>query len=228
MIDRFDHLVIAVRDLQAAADQYRVLGFEVRPGGRHLGRGTENALIRFGLDYIELIAVFDEAEAEAAGRGTLVEFVRQHEGGLVSYALATTEIEGDAARFVNEGLEARGPYSVERERPDGSRVTWRLLVPGGDQYRRPWPFFIQWDDPDDERLAREAPGRHPNGARAVREVAVVVADLQSALDLYGRQLGLSLAERGAAPDLAAERAVFALGNVQIIVLAPTGSGPARE
>ena len=123
MIERFDHVVIAVRDVQAAADQYRVLGFEVRPGGRHLGRGTENALIRFGLDYIELIAVYDETEAEDTGRGTLVEFVRQHEGGLVSYALATTDIEADAARFVSEGLEARGPYPVERERPQ----------------RRPWP-----------------------------------------------------------------------------------------
>ena len=39
MIDRLDHVVIAVRDLDAASQSYRdALGFEVRPGGRHVGR----------------------------------------------------------------------------------------------------------------------------------------------------------------------------------------------
>ena len=55
MPSRFDHLVIAVRDLDAAIARYQHLGFEVTPGGKHTGRGTYNALIRFGLDYIELI-----------------------------------------------------------------------------------------------------------------------------------------------------------------------------
>ena len=58
MITRFDHLVIAVSDLDRAMDSYRSLGFEVFPGGRHEHRGTHNALIRFGgLDYVELRGV---------------------------------------------------------------------------------------------------------------------------------------------------------------------------
>lgn len=37
MITRFDHLVIAVRDLDIASERFRALGFEVRPGGEHPG-----------------------------------------------------------------------------------------------------------------------------------------------------------------------------------------------
>ncbi len=57
--DRFDHAVIAVQDLDAAMAAYRDLGFAVTPGGKHTGRGTHNAIIRFGLDYLELLAVYD-------------------------------------------------------------------------------------------------------------------------------------------------------------------------
>jgi catechol 2,3-dioxygenase-like lactoylglutathione lyase family enzyme len=229
---RFDHLVIAVRDLGAAIAGYHDLGFDVRLGGRHTGRGTENAIIRFGLDYLELIAVYDEAEAEQAGRGALVEFLRRQEGGLVAYALATDDIEATAVSLRHNGLESSGPFPMERLRPDGSRLCWRLLVPGREAYRRPWPFFIQWDQEDSERLVGEAPGTHPNGSCRVEEVGVVAANLAAGVDLYGRQLGLRLAGR-ARPEFGAARAVFLLGDVRIVLHAPhrvrsrRGRRPAR-
>src|SRR3989442_10410930 len=55
MITRFDHAVIAVRDLDQALRLYRdVLGLDARPAGRHTGLGTHNGIVRFGLDYLEL------------------------------------------------------------------------------------------------------------------------------------------------------------------------------
>ena len=229
MIERFDHLVIGVRDLEAASRSYADgLGFDVRPGGRHTGRGTHNAIIRFGLDYLELISVYDEREAQAAGREALPTFLSRHAGGLVAYALATSDIEALAARCSETGLEVVGPFAMERLRPDGTRISWRLLVPGGDQYRRPWPFFIQWDEPDGERLKREEPGTHPNGAVAVQEVAIVVEDIDRGVDLYSRQLGLPLTRRDEKPDLAATSALYGLGAFRILLLAPRGAGPVRE
>src|SRR5581483_6158121 len=174
MISRFDHAVIATRDLAEAIRRYQALGFAVSQGGRHTGRGTENAIVRFGLDYLELIAIYDEAEL--AGRGlngqALADFLRQQEGGLVGYALATADIAEDAARFHQTGLAAEGPFAMERLRPDGRRLSWRLLVPGSVPWRRPWPFLIQWDAPDAERLSWEAPGVHPNGAAGVAGISL--------------------------------------------------------
>ena len=47
MLNRLDHLVILVRDLDQAVREYDVLGFTVTPGGEHADGLTRNALIPF-------------------------------------------------------------------------------------------------------------------------------------------------------------------------------------
>ncbi len=100
MITRLDHVVIGVRDLDEAIRNYQQLGFDVRPGGRHTGLGTHNALIRFGLDYIELLAVYDESEVtRSGGRGHfMTEHLRDRPGALLGFALASDNLEDEAAR----------------------------------------------------------------------------------------------------------------------------------
>src|SRR5690348_9896114 len=138
---RFDHAVIAVRDLSKAIQQYQALGFDIQQGGRHVGRGTENALIRFGLDYLELLAVYDAQEGRAAGQASLVKFLEdQPAGGLAGFALAVADIDAHAERMRQAGVPAVGPFAMERVRPDGNRLSWRLLVPRGEVWHRPWPF----------------------------------------------------------------------------------------
>jgi catechol 2,3-dioxygenase-like lactoylglutathione lyase family enzyme len=223
---RFDHLVIAVRDLDAASERFRALGFEVRAGGAHPGQGTRNAIIRFGLDYIELLAIRDEDEARAGGlSGTaLVEYLREREWGMAGYALATDDVEGDAARLQADGMSFVGPFAMSRERPDGARLTWRLLIPGGTPWRRPWPFLIQWETPDSERLAVERPDAHPNGVTGVLGALVAVRDLVPATDLYERRLGLP---RFPAPGLEGFGAVFSAGKTFVALGAQEDVAPAQ-
>jgi catechol 2,3-dioxygenase-like lactoylglutathione lyase family enzyme len=190
---RFDHLVIAARDLEAASADFHRLGFDVRPGGRHVGFGTRNAIVRFGLDYLELITVDDEQLALRTSRGALVEFLRDHEIGLCAYALATDDLDSLAHLAHESGIEMNGPFSMQRRRPDGSLLTWRLLVPDGNQYFKPWPFFIQWDLPDVERLALEPRGAHPNGAIGVASLEVATHDLRAAGN-WTNALGLEPAD----------------------------------
>ena len=86
MITRFDHIIIAARDLDDATQLYRDgLGFDANFGGRHTGRGTHNAIIRFGLDYLEILSVVDEEELRAAPakRVRLLDFLDRQEGGLL-------------------------------------------------------------------------------------------------------------------------------------------------
>ena len=226
---RFDHAVIGVRDLAEAGRFFAdSLGFDVYPGGRHTGLGTENAIVRFGLDYLELLGIYDEEQARAAGstRGPLVEYLRRHACGPLGFALATDDIDGLAARFRAEGLDALGPYPMKRMRPDGVLLEWRLLVPGGTAWRRPWPFFIQWGMADDERLRYETPGKHSNGATGVRGVAVAVRDLAGAQELYSRQLGMTLRDEGATGGVAWAR--YGVGAFHIDLLSPTAPGDVLE
>ena len=230
MVTRFDHAVIGVRNLDEAIRRYQSLGFDVSPGGRHTGLGTYNAIVRFGLDYLELISIYDENEVSTRGPGgkVLLDFLRQREGGLLGYALATTALQQAAERFQHAGLAAQGPFPMQRIRPDGRLLSWRLLVPGGVSWRQPWPFLIQWDIPDEQRLSWEKPGAHSNGVTGWTGIAIAVRNLENAIDLYQRQLGLALSQRDDVPHLAVQRASFQVGTSKIDLLIPTGTGPVQQ
>ena len=55
-----DHLVLAVRDLDAARATYERLGFTLTPMARH-PFGTANSLVQMHGSYLELLAVADPA-----------------------------------------------------------------------------------------------------------------------------------------------------------------------
>jgi Glyoxalase-like domain len=117
---------------------------------------------------------------------------------------------------------------MKREKPDGRELTWRLLVPEDIPWRRRWPFFIEWDDPDEVRLAVEGVGNHANGARSVSSVGVAVRDLEEAVGLYSVLFEVEPFRRDEVTDLAAARASFDVRGFTIDLLSPTGHGPVRE
>src|SRR5579871_4457491 len=181
---RLDHVMIVVRDLERAADAYRSLGFRVIDGGRHTGMGTHNKIVRFGLDYIELLAIYSEEEAgRFASRRAIRDFLREREGAF-TYALAV------------RGLPADAPAGEDRERkrPDGSVLRWRTAYQNlmGQQPVR--PFLIEWEESDAELLGRyeregEA-GGHPNGALAWTGMTIGVPDEAAARQAYAEYLGV--------------------------------------
>jgi catechol 2,3-dioxygenase-like lactoylglutathione lyase family enzyme len=229
MPTRLDHAVIGVSNLDAAIERFRALGFDTQPGGRHADGGTHNALIRFGLDYVELLAVYDEKEARARGR-TINDELNGREAALIGYALATENIEDEATHFRGTEPEQPSPRAMGRNRPNGQALTWRVLTPGRDRWSwgRPWPFLIQWDTPDAERLRVDLPGEHVNGAIGWKHVAVAVKDFASACDIYRNQLGLKLVAKDTSPVRAARCATFAIGEGIIEVLAPDGDGAIQQ
>jgi catechol 2,3-dioxygenase-like lactoylglutathione lyase family enzyme len=194
MIDRLDHVVVVVADLESAITRYRRAGFHVQPGGRHPDRGTENAIIRFGLTYLELLAVWDPARAEARGPfgQTIVDaLAARPTGGLLGYVLATHDIKEEAARLRAADIPFDGPFAMQRERPDGNRLVWQLLVPHGTPWRRPWPMIIEWGTPDGERLGWEPVVEHRNGASGFSRLDVLARETSRTEELLERGLGLS-------------------------------------
>ncbi len=123
---------------------------------------------------MELLGVYDADKAVRSGPNgrALAEFVRAREGGIVGHCYSIQDIEAEAARLRETGLELVGPFGMRRERPDGQALSWRLLVPVDVPWHRRRPFFIQWDDPEEERVCAKGVGAHPNGASAVTGVAV--------------------------------------------------------
>ena len=226
LVRRIDHVVVAVRDLASAMDSYQAIGFEVEPGGRHTGRGTHNAIIRFGLDYLELLSVYDAGLGEAYGGNALelMRFLERTPGGLIGFALATDDNERLASQWRSPEVPLVGPIPMERVRPDGRRIGWRLLLPGGSGWCRPWPFVIQWDASDQERLKIETPRTHRNHVVGIAGVRVMVRSLTDTLRVYTDQLGLRLARHGAT-DAISNQAEFAVGASRIkLVESPASAG----
>ena len=131
MIERFDHAVIGVPDLEAGMEAFRRLGFEAGIGGRHPSLGTRNAIVRFGLDYLELLTVEDREKARSRGPfgAELLTFLDQS-SGLVGFVLAGTGLEGEVRSLQGLGMEVEGPFEMDRIHPRGGRLQWKLVLPG--------------------------------------------------------------------------------------------------
>lgn len=159
-----DHVVLAVRDLEATAGRlFDELGLASVPGGRHVAWGTANRVIPLGDDYVELLGV---VEPEVAERSPFGRFMLGHAAGgdrWFTVCLADTDLDGTAARL---GLEV---VTGTRTRPDGREIRWRSAGLE-DPKRDVWlPFFIAWDVPPRLHPGR-TPVEHRVGARGIARV----------------------------------------------------------
>ena len=218
-LPRVDHVVLATGDVDAGAARLEALGFSVVAGGRHPGVGTRNALVRFGLDYLELIGPVDAGEMRDSAVGRpLLEYLSRSGGGWAGFAVAAPDLDSIAARWSAPAVDPGRPVAMERARPDGSRLAWRLLVPSGSPWRKPWPFLIDWAQPDSERLELEPPGAHRNGIGAVASIAVLVPSVDAAASTYRDGFGLTV-ERSPSAGVITLRA-----GVTIQLIEPAGRG----
>ena len=96
-----DHLVIAVRDLDAARATYQRLGFTLTPEARH-PFGTKNALVQLNGAFLELVAMADLATTQAALAANGVP-VTERLGRMI---VAPSEACGVTIAFAAEASEA--------------------------------------------------------------------------------------------------------------------------
>jgi catechol 2,3-dioxygenase-like lactoylglutathione lyase family enzyme len=125
-----DHAVVVVRDLDAAAENWRRLGFTVSPRGTHSAKmGTGNYTIMLGDDYIELMGVLAETEHNAPSR----EFLARTGGGIERVAFTTADAAAGAEEIRARGYRALGPTDFERP----------VTLPSGGQSEARFRTF-QW------------------------------------------------------------------------------------
>jgi len=178
VVDRFVQAIVLVTDLHAAGRRLEDLGFTVLEGGRHPGRGTANRIVPLGHQYLELLAVVDEAEALSSPQGRPVVAALSARGpGLARWSVEPHDIDAAATR-VGHPIERR-----RRLLPDGTAVTWRAVAVD-TAWREPWRCaFMAWDDPDTH--PGRSPVTHPNGATGFARLDVVVPAEAASLDWLG-------------------------------------------
>ncbi|PWU18002.1 MAG: VOC family protein [Candidatus Rokuibacteriota bacterium] len=206
-----DHLVIVVRELEAAIASYRGLGFTVVRGGRH-PIGTHNALIAFADGaYLELIAFFEPNVQHRWFR------CLQQGGGLIDFCLQTDDLAGDTGAFRAAGVLLADPRPLSRVRPDGYELRWVLSIP--DEHAGVAPFLIEDETPRAERVPRTT--RHDNGVTGIQSVTVAVPDVAPVRRWYERVPGAKVGSVERA-DVNASGARVTMGSHILDFLSPRG------
>lgn len=137
---RFDHLVVAVEDLDEAADRWRAAGLAAERGGAH-PVGTENVLVRGPAPaYVELIAAGSEESNPWLDR------IRAARGP-ISWAVAVDDLDEARTALLAAGFEPDPPVPGSRRTPAGELLEWRVCDVGPGPYDGSLPFLIEWTTP---------------------------------------------------------------------------------
>jgi hypothetical protein len=198
-------VVVVVSSLVDATATFAAAGFTVTPGGRHDAIPTENALIGFADgSYLELLATrepgtrtelralraSDRWERHLKGVSAIARrFLPGLAGadGVADWVLRASALAPRAAALRAVNVKAAGPVAMARERPDGERLEWQLLLPES----RLHPFWIADRTPRERRV----PGgplatTHANGARGIAAVRVRTPGVALAALELGETLGV--------------------------------------
>ncbi len=180
-----DHALIGVADLEGARETFSRLGFTLSPRGRHIGWGTGNYTVMFEQSYVELLGVVDPSQYIHH----LDEFLKTGEG-LLNVALATDDAEASFRWLRRQGIDAAPPESLQRllENDEGQEtLQFRNLYLPSDLTPGLSTFACEHLTPD--KLRRPSWLSHPNGARGISEMTIVMENLDGVRDAYARLLG---------------------------------------
>lgn len=237
-----DHVILAVRDLEAArAHFHNRLGFKLPPSGvvgKHAS-GTKNASAYFAnQSYLEILAI-DEPDKVKQGKPHVLRFLEGGDG-ILGFAFSTSAAARTADRLRELGIPHGTPRPGTIERP-GSKTPpepkW-LTVDPAPELKLPF-FFIQYLSMDygdifrnwDSGFAEASSSRYyaqPNTATGLSAIWIVVPAVDEVLERYRRLLS----DAGTAvriPALAAQGVVFPVVRQRLYLLQPAaGSGPAAD
>jgi hypothetical protein len=181
-----DHVIIGVRDLELARHGWSRLGFTLSPRG-HIGKGTANYCIMFPSDYLELLGIVDPNDFVQR----LDAFLARREGVMATaFAPAGAPEE---VRSALQGLQLHPseprPLGRQLELPEGTVVPRFSLLslpqeetPGLDS------FICAHLTP--ELMRRPEWLIHPNGARGLKGIHVLVQNTAALLEPYDRLFGI--------------------------------------
>lgn len=246
---RFDHIVVAVKDLRKAVATYRdALGFTVVPAGDD-PTGTTSAWVHVGPYAVELVAV-REAGPDVRWLQDWLDIAKENPP---SFVVAVDDLDAAVARMDAREVPHLAPQARERTLPDGATLRWREVVvapestpratapgviaasgrapaatPKGQAPARqvlpPMPVLVQWEGGNEARLAaavrQGATEPHVAGWRELTAVSILVADPEWAAKWYEAAFGWPRLY-----DAFAGRGVFLrLGEIRLELIAPPSGG----
>ena len=144
LLAKVDHLVYGTPVLEAGvAEIEKRFGVSAAAGGKHLGRGTHNALISLGPNcYLEIIAPDPDQPTPSQPRMFGIDQLK--ESRLLTWAAKSANLPALAELSRKTGIKLGEIIAGSRQQPDGVTLSWRYTNPLAMIADGIVPFFIDW------------------------------------------------------------------------------------
>lgn len=156
-----DHIVhhVTKKPIETA-DDWNAKGLHAVVGGQHTHWGTYNALLYTKTSYIEWLALEHEEVANHANHPLVNLLLHDLKTGpgFGTICIRTKTIDKLCKQLEEKGIETSGVLHAERKTTSGQVRKWKMLfVKEEVSDALPTPFFIEWQESDEERyqLLRE-------------------------------------------------------------------------
>ena len=182
MISSVDHLIIAVKDLNQATNDYeKVLGVSPCWKGKHTELGTKNALFNFETIYLELLSPSD------AGPGSeLINLLLEEKGDhLAGIVLGTQNIEQAQKDLNKNGYSVEISSGEAINEKDGKIRRWKNIFLPNTLSRELFIFII-------EHTEGNLPKHESQDSSKVKKLDHVVINTQDADDFISIYLRCSI------------------------------------
>lgn len=188
-----DHPLVAVRDMDKACEDFSRLGFFINPRHHHPW-GTDNHLLMFPENFIEVISVYDHSKLDLKNEkgfafGRFINDSIERREGISLVALHSEDARTDHQLMEQRGIENQGIVDFRRiaHRPDGSEeeavVSLVMLI--NSETPSVSHFFCHQHKP--HLVWVEDWMTHPNGANGITAVCYVA---EAPADLLQRFVGI--------------------------------------
>jgi hypothetical protein len=218
-----DHIVHAVRDLDAAAEFYASAGFTVGARNRHPW-GTHNRIVQLRNCYIEILGVAEPEKIAPHGAHSFSfgafnrDFLASREG-FSMLILNSSNAGGDARSFEVAGIGGLKVFDFERDgaKPDGTPVKLAFSLAFARDPNSPDVRFAVCQHHFPENFWDPAFQTHANGALTVPGTALVADNptdhhiflkaLTGVSDLHSSSIGIKASTENGDVDIM-ERVAF--------------------
>lgn len=138
------------------AEDWIEKGIHAVVGGQHTQWGTYNALLYTKTSYIEWLAPEHEEVAKNANHpliNLMLHDLKTMGAGFSTICIRTTTIDDLNKQLEGQGIKTSGILHSERKTTSGLVRKWKMLfVKEEISDALPFPFFIEWEESDEDRL----------------------------------------------------------------------------
>ncbi len=222
MIERIDHLIVAVKDLEAAEDNYKkIFGHDPVWRGAHESLGTKNSIFNFNNLYFELLA----ANGKGAGASLVNSSIEENGEGLAGLVFGSHNIETTKQQLSSKGYELSALALGEGFDEDaGKKRTWESLFLPNEITRGLFSFAIEHKTGKLELLDRFT----SDCVHKLDHVVINTNDAEGFIQVYEKDLGIRLALDQTVEKWGGRMLFFRLNQTTIEVIARPDEGLSKD